>query len=357
MMRLSAVQTTACACLPQVPAVTVALAARSFLRLAAPRVYRTRLGNAFILRDPAELRDGRLMSEISALRPPVPLEWQVNGLKLAGLSWGSPSGKPLLALHGWLDNAASFSQLAHLLTDFYVVAVDLTGHGQSARRSQDANYQIWDDLPEILGILDALEWNTFDLVGHSRGAIIATLLASAYPERVRHLVLLDAVTPQPVEDTAFPRQMRKALDDKPGLLIRANRIFADSQEAVASRIRKGLSESAAKQLVERNLRTCSGGMTWTTDPRLHGASAVKLTEAQIRAVLKALLMPTLLMRSGDAAHQTAEYIEFAQRNIDDLVVRTIKGGHHFHMESGANEVAQYMEQFLLETNKMEPALL
>ena len=297
------------------------------------------------------------MSEISTLRPSVALEWQVNGLKLAGLSWGEASGKPLLALHGWLDNAASFSQLAPLLTDFYVVAVDLTGHGQSAHRSHDANYQIWDDLPEILGILDVLGWDTFDLVGHSRGAIIATLLASAYPERVRHLVLLDAVTPQPVKETAFPRQMRKALEDKPGLLIRGNRVFANSQEAVASRTRKGLSESAAKQLVKRNLRTCSGGMTWTTDPRLHGASAVKLTEAQIRAVLKALLMPTLLMRAGDAAHQTAEYIESVQRDIDNLVIRTIKGGHHFHMECGASDVAQYMKQFLLETNKMEPALL
>ena len=73
------------------------------------------------------------MSDSSALRSAVPLEWRVNGLKLAGLSWGDPSGRPLLALHGWLDNAASFSQLAPLLTDFYVVAVDLTGHGQSAR--------------------------------------------------------------------------------------------------------------------------------------------------------------------------------------------------------------------------------
>ena len=78
------------------------------------------------------------MSEISALQCAVPLEWHVNGLKLAGLSWGDPSNRPLLALHGWLDNAASFSQLAPLLTDFYVVAVDLTGHGQSACRSADA---------------------------------------------------------------------------------------------------------------------------------------------------------------------------------------------------------------------------
>lgn len=296
------------------------------------------------------------MSKILTLDSAVPLEWEVNGLKLAGLSWGDPNGRPLLALHGWLDNAASFFRLAPLLTDFRIVALDLTGHGQSDCRSADSSYQIWDDLPEIIGVLEALRWDTFDLVGHSRGAIIATLLAGAYPERVQHLVLLDAVAPQPVADKAFPQQIRKALQDKPRLLMRTNRVFVSCEEAVASRVRKGLSKSAAEQLVERNLRACLGGVTWTTDPRLHGASAVKLTEAQIRAVLESLNMPTLLMRAGDSVHQTAEYFESVQRSIDNLVVHTIDGGHHFHMESGAIEVAQLIQHFLLKINETEPAL-
>jgi pimeloyl-ACP methyl ester carboxylesterase len=91
------------------------------------------------------------------------------------------------------------------------VALDLTGHGQSDWRSADASYQIWDDLPEIVGVLDTLGWDTCDLVGHSRGAIISTIIASAFPERVRHLVLLDAVVPEAVAAEAFPAQMRKAL--------------------------------------------------------------------------------------------------------------------------------------------------
>ena len=100
------------------------------------------------------------------------------------------------------------------------MALDLTGHGQSTRRSTDASYQIWDDLPEILGVLDALGWDSFQLVGHSRGAIIAALLASAFPERVRALVLLDALTPQPLAEQAFPAQLRKALQEKPRLQAR-----------------------------------------------------------------------------------------------------------------------------------------
>jgi len=288
-------------------------------------------------------------------RPAVSLHWQVSKLQLAGLSWGTPGEKPLLALHGWLDNAASFSCLAPLLTGYHVVAIDLTGHGQSACRSADAGYQIWDDLPEILGVLEALGWDTFDLLGHSRGAIIATLLASTFPERVRHLVLLDAVSPQAVAQEDFPRQMRRALQDKVRLSTRTNRIFSGVDEAVATGADRGLNADIARLLVERNLRDCPQGVTWTTDPRLRGASAVKLTEGHSRAVLKALSMPTLLMLARGTSSQASEMLDRAQRYIEGLTLHIVDGGHHFHMESRVSEVAQHMQQFLAGLEKRESA--
>ena len=286
------------------------------------------------------------MPDPAALRAAVPVNWQVNGLQLAGLSWGQAGEKPLLALHGWLDNAASFMFLAPLLTGYHVVAVDLTGHGQSARRSDDASYQIWDDLPEILGVLDALGWDTFDLIGHSRGAVISTLLASAFPERVCRLVLLDAVVPAAVPEQDFPVQMRKALQDKARLLNRSSRIFPSVDDAVMTRTERGLPSDAAITLVERNLRECPGGLTWTTDPRLRGASAVKLSEGHIRAVLSALEMPTLLLMAQATEGRAREMLEYVQLHISHLALDTFEGGHHFHMEANVGKVAQRVQQFL-----------
>ncbi len=288
-------------------------------------------------------------------RHPVSLRWQVNKLELAGLSWGNPGEKPLLALHGWLDNAASFTYLAPLLTGYHVVAMDLTGHGQSARRSADASYQIWDDLPEILGVLEALGWDTFDLLGHSRGAIIATLLASAFPERVRHLVLLDAVSPEAVAQEEFPRQMRRALHDKVRLLNSDNRVFPCVDDAIASRINRGLSADVIRLIVERNVLACQPGVTWSTDPRLRGASMVKLTEGQNRAVLNALSMPTLLMLSRTMSTQVPKMLENAQRHIANLTLHSVDGGHHFHMESCVDDIAQRIQGFLMGIEKRESA--
>lgn len=295
------------------------------------------------------------MTGLSEHRAAAPVLWRVNGLDIAGLCWGQPGEKPLLALHGWLDNAASFGCLAPLLTGYHVVALDLTGHGRSARRSPDASYHIWDDLPEILGVLEALGWDTFDLVGHSRGAIISTLLASAFPERVLRLVLLDAVAPDAVAEERFPVQLRTALDDKHRLLRTPNRHFPTLEAAVESRAARGLPAAAARMLVERNLRDSPDGVSWMTDPRLRGASAVKMTQGQIRSVLKALHMPTLLLLARDTSAQMREITEFASRQIEGVTVRTIDGGHHFHMEACVDEVALLMNEFLSEMEECECA--
>lgn len=274
------------------------------------------------------------------------MRWRVHGLNLTGLTWGKPGARPVLCLHGWLDNAASFALLAPHFTDHYLVAPDLTGHGQSDRRSADATYQIWDDLPEVLGIVETLGWNEFDIIGHSRGAVIGSLFAASFPERIRHLVMLDAVGPQPVVEEKFPEQMRSFLEDKGRLLSRDNRVFSTVDEAALMREEGGLSEAAARLIAERNLVACHGGFTWTTDPRLRGASAVKLTPGQVKAVLNGLTMPTLLLLAKEGHGGRFKAMEsLATRSIPNLEVEYISGGHQFHMEPGVEKVAERLMEF------------
>jgi pimeloyl-ACP methyl ester carboxylesterase len=274
------------------------------------------------------------------------LEWRVNDLHLAGLSWGEAGGRPVLALHGWLDNAASFTRLAPLLHGCHVVAPDLTGHGRSAWRSPDAGYQIWDDLPELLGIVDQLGWDRFDLVGHSRGAIIAALLAAACPERVGHLALLDGYAPEPLPGSAFPGQLRRFLDDKLRLQARQPRRVGSLEQAVALRAAGSLPADAARLLAERNLGGEDGRRYWRTDPRLRGASAMKLGEEHIAAALDALSMPVLLLlaeRGLAATH--ADYAARAGRMLAAASIETVAGGHHFHLEPVVETVAARLRIF------------
>ena len=52
-----------------------------------------------------------ISGEATELRIPVPYG------HIAGKAWGDPSGKPLLALHGWLDNAGTHDHLVPLLSE------------------------------------------------------------------------------------------------------------------------------------------------------------------------------------------------------------------------------------------------
>src|SRR5690606_29062519 len=76
-----------------------------------------------------------------------------------------------------------------------VVALDLAGHGHSYHRTLQAAYNIWEDLPDILRAADQLGWQKFNLLGHSRGAIISALLIATLPERVISAALVGGYGP------------------------------------------------------------------------------------------------------------------------------------------------------------------
>jgi pimeloyl-ACP methyl ester carboxylesterase len=114
------------------------------------------------------------------------LKVSTPGLELAALSWGEPDAPPLVMLHGWLDNAASFALLApHLAERFHVIALDLPGHGSSQHFPENMIYQHVDYARTVLAAVDALALPRFHLLGHSLGAGVATMVAIAAPERIR----------------------------------------------------------------------------------------------------------------------------------------------------------------------------
>jgi len=127
---------------------------------------------------------------------------------------------------------------------------------------------------------------------------------------------------------------------------RKNRVYPSIAAAVASRKPGSLPEHAVRLLVERNLAPCEGGYTWTTDLRLRGASAVKLSAGQLQAILRAISIPTLVLLAEEGIGKYREVAAQAIANLQHLELEHIAGGHHFHMEPGAAIVAQRIQRFL-----------
>jgi pimeloyl-ACP methyl ester carboxylesterase len=78
-----------------------------------------------------------------------------------------------------------------LRDDYHCVALDQRGHGDSDW-AHDGDYSIGTALADTAGFVDHLGLDKFILVGMSLGAINSLSFAVAHPERLSHLVIIDA---------------------------------------------------------------------------------------------------------------------------------------------------------------------
>lgn len=268
--------------------------------------------------------------------PPIEREFEVDGLRLCGKMWGS-EGEPVIALHGWLDNAASFDSLVPLLIGRKVLALDLPGHGFSDHKPASGNYAIWDDLRSVVGVADQLGWSTFTLLGHSRGAIISVLLAAVLPQRVTQLICLDGGVTDAIPASAVVDQLGKYVYQY-GKNKRPSIGFSNLEEAVAARQKAtGMSASSARTIIARATYEKEGSWYWRSDRRLFYASPVKFSAEQLQVFFAAIRCPSMVVIADQGMGQWLDKLPVSWP--DTFVLRHIVGNHHCHMDEPVRDIA------------------
>jgi pimeloyl-ACP methyl ester carboxylesterase len=274
--------------------------------------------------------------------------FEANGRTLTGVAFGDPAAPPLLALHGWLDNAASFAALAPKLAESrYVIALDLRGHGASSHLPAGAWYHYVDYFDDIHAAFDHFGWMRAELLGHSLGGTLASLFAALHPDLVSALLTIEALGPLTVDADHALDQLRRGLDERSAFARRRPlRVFATIDDAIALRAAaSATSIEAARPIVERGVVAVDGGFVWSSDPRLTLTSPQRYTEEQIVAMLSAIRAPTLMI----LAEPATSYLPDARMAARAAVVTGIEvvrlpGGHHLHLEDAAG-VANAIENF------------
>ncbi|HET6907302.1 MAG TPA: alpha/beta hydrolase [Rhodanobacteraceae bacterium] len=267
---------------------------------------------------------------------------------LAALEWGEPEAPPLLALHGWLDNAASFAALAPLLAkDFRVIAPDMPGHGRSAHLPRGVGrYHVVDYVDHLLNAADALQLQRFRLLGHSLGAGVASLTAAAAPARIEKLALIEGLGPLADDGSQTLARWREA-EAQRSVGRRAPRVFANVDEALAARVAIGdLTADEARELVERGLRQVEGGCVWSSDVRLRLPTPLRMDELQLRRLLAGIEAPTLLLLADpETPYLPCALMEARAACVRDIRIERIGGRHHLHLQH-PREVAERVSAFL-----------
>lgn len=107
------------------------------------------------------------------------------------------SGPGLLLLHGYPQTGAMWHRIApDLAEDYTVVVADLRGYGASGKPSGQPGGALYSKrvmAQDMVEVMTALDFDTFAVIGHDRGARVAHRMALDHPQRIEQLAVLDII--------------------------------------------------------------------------------------------------------------------------------------------------------------------
>ena len=130
--------------------------------------------------------------------------------------------RKVLALHGWFGDETCFDPMRDALSldEFTYAFMACRGYGLS--RQQRGEYSMKEISADALDLANALEWESFSLIGHSMGGMAVQRVLADAPKRVEKLV---AVTPVPASGVPFDAESWKlfegaarSLDNRRGII-------------------------------------------------------------------------------------------------------------------------------------------
>ena len=106
------------------------------------------------------------------------------------------SGPPVVLLHGWPQHWYAWRKLIPLLAGSYrLICPDLRGFGWTDAPA--SGYRTADLAADVVALLDALELDRADVIGHGEGGRVGFELCLSQPGLVGRLVTLGAMHPYP----------------------------------------------------------------------------------------------------------------------------------------------------------------
>jgi len=185
----------------------------------------------------------------------------VDGVPIAYRMWGdNRSGPGVVLVHGGAAHSRWWDHIGPLLAiDRRVVAIDLSGHGDSGRR-ESYGFDAW--AGEILAVAADAGIDAPTVIGHSLGGVVTLRTAALFGSRIEGAVVIDSPVrnPAPEQDAARDRRVFREL-----------RVYP-SREAAIARFRPVPDQPVlgyvGEHVAATSVRPADGGWTWKWDPRI-----------------------------------------------------------------------------------------
>ena len=246
-----------------------------------------------------------------------------HGVKLAADVGGDPEHTPIILMHGGGQTRRSWgtAAVALIARGYYVVSVDLRGHGESGW-PDDADYSIDAFVFDLCALMSALP-SPAVLVGASLGGVIGLLAAGEQKSQAAALVLVDIA----------PDMDRQGAANITGFMSAYPDGFAtveEAAEAVAAYLPHRPRPKDTSGL-RKNLRVgADGRFYWHWDPRLTRSTRARVAEmpARMNQAAQHVTVPTLLVRGEHSELISEQAIASFRALLPGAEYVDVKGARH-----------------------------
>ncbi|MEY2778919.1 MAG: hypothetical protein RL623_99 [Actinomycetota bacterium] len=262
-----------------------------------------------------------------------------DGRSISALKWGS--GEPRLVLvHGSGQNAHTWDTVA-LALNVPLIAVDLPGHGHSSWRD-DTTYSPQGMAEDLAVVIQQHAANAAAIVGMSLGGLTCLALASAHPNLVPHLVLVD-ITPG-----VTSKKAKAVLDfiNGPQSFASFDELFARTKEHNPTR-----SESSLRRGILHNAKQIEdGSWQWRYDRRgqtetAGSAPGHEAPRSPMWDMISAWNKPLLMVRGGISPVVDDEDIAELRKRCAHVEVIVVDGAGHSVQGDRPVELANVLRRF------------
>ncbi len=283
---------------------------------------------------------------------------EINSLQIAVRAWGDAKGKPILALHGWLDNFSSFDLLIPKLlekrSDLYIIAIDFPGHGHSQHyKDSDSGFFFLNFITLIKDVIKAFHWDKVSILGHSMGGAVGIMFAAIIPELITHIICIDTLGFFSEPASKVLVNFRKHIENRENFLdTKKPPLYLNPNVIIRARaIKNKISRENAERIIMRNLLETPKGHTWRTDKYLTLEPPVFFTEEQMLFFMKAIKQPCLLLMAQENSFPAYyETIKNRATYVENLeAVWDVPGGHHCHLEKPeivSDTILKWLKKYL-----------
>ncbi len=226
-------------------------------------------------------------------------------LNLNYVCWGDESNPAFILIHGTRDHARSWDRTARALLDrFWVVAVDLRGHGDSDW-AIGGDYSIIDYALDIHALSEHLGRDTYTVMGHSLGGGVALEFAGACPERVSKLITLEGLGGLGWRDDARRPahvRMRNWMENMQRMEDRQPHVYPSIEDAVERMVARNshLTAELARHLAVEGVREVEGGFVWKFDNYTHAGSPYEFNMEDARDLWNQIRCPILVLYGDES---------------------------------------------------------